>query len=195
MGSLLVRIQSFRQANPKISAFALVGRVFQGGVRVALSNYYLRGCRKGSLVSVNGRPMVSNHGEMIFDDEVRVWSNVVQAKLFTGEHGKLVVGKNSRINGAHIDASELIQIGCNVRIAPYSIIIDSDFHDIRDHFATGKSKPIIIEDDVWIATRATILKGVRIGRGSVVASGAVVTRDVPPNSVVAGIPAKVIRHL
>jgi acetyltransferase-like isoleucine patch superfamily enzyme len=54
---------------------------------------------------------------------------------------------------------------------------------------------VIIEDDVWIATRATILKGVTIGHGSVIAAGAVVTKSVPPKSIVAGVPAKVIKKI
>ncbi len=195
LSPLLIRVQSFRQANPKVSIVGLVGRAVQGGFRVALSRVYLRGCIRGALVSVNGKPMIENKGQMIFGDEVRVWSNIVQAKLFTGSDGRLLVGKNSRLNGVHIDANNLVQIGSNVRIAPYSVIIDSDFHDVKDHFATGKSAPVIIEDDVWIATRATILKGVRIAKGSVVASGAVVTHDVPPYTVVAGVPARVIKHL
>lgn len=53
---------------------------------------------------------------------------------------------------------------------------------------------IIIEDDVWIASRAIILKGVHIGRGSVVAAGAVVTKDVAPYSVVGGVPARFIKY-
>jgi acetyltransferase-like isoleucine patch superfamily enzyme len=88
-----------------------------------------------------------------------------------------------------------VTIGANVRIAPYTIILDSDFHDVIDHFSEGRSAPVVIEDNVWIATRATILKGVRIGRNSVVAAGAVVTHDVPPNTIVAGVPARVIRAI
>src|SRR5690606_1472373 len=109
--------------------------------------------------------------------------------------GKLIVGKNSRLNGVHIDARHLVSIGENVRIAPYTIILDSDFHDVKDHFSDGPAYPVYIEDNVWIATRATILKGVRIGEGSVVAAGAVVTKDIPPYSIAAGIPAKVIKRI
>lgn len=58
-----------------------------------------------------------------------------------------------------------------------------------------KAKPIVIEDKVWIGARAMILKGVRIGYGSIVAAGAVVTRDVPPYSIAAGNPAVVVKTL
>ena len=86
-------------------------------------------------------------------------------------------------------------IGENVRIAPYSIILDSDFHSVSDHFAEVEGEPIIIEDNVWITTRATILKGVTIGKGSVIAAGAVVNKDVPPYSIVGGVPAKLIKKV
>jgi acetyltransferase-like isoleucine patch superfamily enzyme len=55
-------------------------------------------------------------------------------------------------------------------------------------------KGVVIEDDCWIAANSVILDGVRIGRGSVVAAGAVVSRDVPPFSIVAGVPARVIKN-
>jgi len=54
--------------------------------------------------------------------------------------------------------------------------------------------PIIVEDDVWIGTRAMILSGVRIGQGAIIAAGAVVTKDVPPYSIVGGNPAKIIKY-
>jgi len=73
------------------------------------------------------------------------------------------------------------------------MIIDSDFHNVKDHNLDGESGEIVIEDDVWIGAKATVLKGVRIGKGAVVAVGSVVTKDVPANAIVAGIPAKVIK--
>jgi len=73
--------------------------------------------------------------------------------------------------------------------------MDSDFHDTNDLNNEGMSAPIIIGNNVWIATRAMILKGVTIGDGAVVAAGAVVTKDVKPFTVVAGVPAKLIKQL
>jgi tetrahydrodipicolinate N-acetyltransferase len=57
------------------------------------------------------------------------------------------------------------------------------------------ANPVVIEDDVLIGANAVILEGVRVGKGAVVAAGAVVTQDVPPHTVVAGIPAKVIKEI
>ncbi len=84
-----------------------------------------------------------------------------------------------------------IQIGNNVNLASFCTILGG-YHDINDPTFRSVLNPVIVDDYVWIATRATITGGVRIGRGAVVAAGAVVTRDVPPFYVVGGVPAKKI---
>lgn len=72
--------------------------------------------------------------------------------------------------------------------------MDGDNHTLLvDGVARSSSAPVVIGDGVWIGARATILKGVTIGDGAVVAAGAVVTRDVPAHSLVAGVPARVVR--
>lgn len=199
MGSLSLiksKFGNYRKNNPQRSLLQFVIDIITSGYRLFLAKLYLRKCtRIGKMVSVNGKPMINNRGEIILGDEVRVWSNIQQAKILTGKGGRLVVGRNSRLNGVHIYAGMFVSIGDNVRIAPYSIILDSDFHDINNHFADGLAKPVVIGNNVWIATRATILKGVTIGDGAVVAAGAVVTKDIPPYTVVAGVPAKVIKKL
>jgi len=162
-----------------------------------LGKWYLRKVsHKGNLLSVRGRPLIVNKGEMHLGDEVRVWSSINRAKIFVDKGAVLKVGTNSRINGVHISASYRVEIGKNVRMAPYTIIIDNDFHKVDDHFSDGGArKPIIIEDDVWITMNCMIMKGVHIGRGAVIAAGAVVTKDVPAYSVAGGVPAKVIRKI
>ena len=89
-----------------------------------------------------------------------------------------------------------ISIGNNVLIGQHVTIRDTDGHKIfsdkEEHY--DLSKPVVIKDHVWIAINATILKGVTIGENSVVAAGALVTKDVPPNCLVAGVPARVIKE-
>ena len=84
-----------------------------------------------------------------------------------------------------------VKIGDNVDIAQDDNIW-TEQHDYNSPTYASVCKPVIIEDYVWIASRATILPGVTIGKGAVVASGAVVTKDVPPLAIVAGVPAKII---
>lgn len=90
-----------------------------------------------------------------------------------------------------------ITIGNCVMIGPYTRIFTQNHrYDDPDTpmFQQGyDSKPVIIEDDVWIGANCTILPGVRIGKGSVIGAGAVVTKDIPAFSVAGGVPAKVIK--
>lgn len=90
-----------------------------------------------------------------------------------------------------VDARGEIEIGNDVVIASDSIILTAD-HDINDSCFKARYRKIKIEDRAWICTRSTILGGVTIGEGAVIAAGSVVTKNVEPYTVVGGIPAKVI---
>ena len=105
----------------------------------------------------------------------------------------IFIGNNTVINQNVIldGRGGYIRIGNNVDIAQ-EVNIWTLEHDVNDDFHNTKGGDVIIEDYVWIASRATILPNVTIGRGAVVACGAVVTKDVPSMSIVAGIPAKII---
>ena len=115
----------------------------------------------------------------------------------------LLIGTNVEINDScHIAALESITIGNYVLIASHVYISDHDHGEITAEDLLKHpnqraliSSPVIIEDDVWIGEKATILKGVTVGKGSVIAAGAVVTKDIPPYSVAAGVPARVIKTL
>lgn len=174
-----------------------ISYLISGAWRLLMAKIYLRSFKRiGRYPSVNGIPNIKNQGTVYLGDRVRIWSVFEKAKIFVGKDAILAIGHNSRINGAHIGVRHKVVIGNNVRIAPYTIILDSDFHEIGNHFSEdGKTATVTIKDNVWLATRCTILKGVTIGENSVVAAGAVVTKDVPPNTVVAGVPAKVIKHI
>jgi acetyltransferase-like isoleucine patch superfamily enzyme len=109
----------------------------------------------------------------------------------------LVIGDHVGITGSSIVCFDHISIGNNVLIGPGCSIIDTDGHSINpDERRTGFSisSPIIIEDDVFIGTKCIILKGVRIGEGSIIAAGSVVMDSVPSFTVVAGNPAQKYRR-
>jgi len=89
-----------------------------------------------------------------------------------------------------VDIADLVMIGPNVNIITAGHPLEPS-----KRRAYVEAKPIVIQKNVWIATGATILGGVTVGENSVVGAGAVVTKDVPPNSFVAGVPAKLIRSL
>ena len=104
----------------------------------------------------------------------------------------LEIGANTRINrDCCLDARARITIGANVSISPQVAILTGQ-HDVRSPDFTFVTAPVRIDDNVFVGTRATIMPGVSIGRGAVVAAGAVVTRDVAPYTIVGGVPARPI---
>jgi len=118
-----------------------------------------------------------------------------------GDNAYVIIRKNAALylgggyinSNAQIVCSQRITIGNGVAIADGVLIRDCDDHDIQ-YEGYQKTAPVVIGDHVWIGQRATILKGVTIGDNAIVAAGAVVTRDVPANALVGGVPAKVIRE-
>ncbi len=128
-----------------------------------------------------------------------VGENVVVEQPFHCDYGKNIhIGNNAfaNYNVTILDVSP-VHIGNNVLIAPH-VLITTVGHPLSPKARLKglcTHKPIVIEDNVWIGGHVTILPGVRIGKNSVVAAGAVVNKDVPANVVVAGVPARVIRTL
>jgi hypothetical protein len=106
---------------------------------------------------------------------------------------RLNLGGGYANQGVAITCFEEISIGRDIAIGPEVMIRDSDSHLITGS-ARGSTAPIRIGDRVWIGARAMILKGVTIGDGAIVAAGAVVTKDVEAGTLVAGVPARYVRH-
>ena len=140
--------------------------------------------------------------------------------IFETETGKVEIGNNVNIGGAIIISKSHIKIGDDVTMAWDIVLYDHDSHAIdwehrsndnaqcyTDFTNNGgnktvnkdwnhvKTKPIVIEDKVWIGFGVTVLKGVTIGEGAVVGAKSVVTKDVPAWTVVAGNPAKVVKYI
>jgi acetyltransferase-like isoleucine patch superfamily enzyme len=142
-------------------------------------------------------------------------NSVLRGQLLIFPHGgKISIGQDCYLgDGSRIWSGESVEIGSRVFISHNVNIHDNNAHSIDPqlrykHFleimSTGHprentvgivSQPIIIEDDVWIGFNSIILKGVKIGRGAIVAAGSVVTKDVPEFSIVAGNPAKVVKNI
>lgn len=106
--------------------------------------------------------------------------------------GKVEIGDGSVIGfDCILDGRERIMIGREVNLSSQAALWTLQ-HDHRDPEFTSVGGPIVIKDRAWISFRATVLPGVTVGEGAVVAAGAVVTRDVPDYAIVAGVPARVI---
>lgn len=105
---------------------------------------------------------------------------------------KIYIGNGTHINsGVLLDGRGGLKIGNNVSIS-FNVAIVTGSHDIQTKRFDGRFLPIEVEDNVWIGVNATILQNVKIGKGAVVAAGAVVVKDVEQYTIVGGVPAKVI---
>lgn len=172
----------------------LIGRSSRYAWELATARVYLRAADTlGPHARTLGRPRIQNLGRLEIGAPALLRSINVPVELGTGPDGTLRIGDGVRLNyGVSIYAERAVTIGHHVRIGPYVMIVDTDFHEhlARDQRQPGL--PVVIEDDVLIGAKASVLKGVRIGRGAIVGVAAVVTRDVEPFSIVAGVPAKVV---
>lgn len=141
----------------------------------------------------NGRSTI-----LRMDDQAQL---IVKGKFQAYYGADIICFKNSKLtlesgfinSDVKIRCFESISIGAGAKIAHDVTIMDGDGHLI-DYEGYVPIKPIVIENHVWIGTKAVILKGVHIGEGAIVAAGSVVTRDVPPHTLVAGNPARVIKE-
>jgi acetyltransferase-like isoleucine patch superfamily enzyme len=97
--------------------------------------------------------------------------------------------------GVRIGSAHEIIIGDNCMMAHGAYLTDSDWHDVYNRIAIGKTAPIKIENNVWVGDSAIVCKGVTIGENSIIGAGAVVINSVPPNCIAAGNPAKVVKQL
>ena len=105
------------------------------------------------------------------------------------------IGKRVFINaGCQFQDQGGITIGDDVLVGPQTIIATLNHDPVPEKRGGMIPKPVVIEDKVWLGARVTICPGVTIGEGAIVGAGAVVTKDVPPRTVVAGVPAKVIKQ-
>lgn len=153
----------------------------------------------GNNVTIDDNSLVDGRGGdgvgLVLEDDVIINRNcMLQAKTGAIRLGRrTTIGSNSVIvsmSGVELGESVLVAGGCYISAGTYHIGDTS--RAVMDQGAYSKG-PIIIGDHVWIGTGAIILDGVTVGKGAVIGAGAVVTKDVPEQAIVAGIPAKVLK--
>lgn len=151
--------------------------------------------RVGKRCRTVGRPRILNEGTIEIGDDVTLCSEPLPVEI-AARGGALVIGDRAFINyGTSICATGSLRIGARALIGPYVMIVDTSFHDLHERAKVPAPKPVEIEDDVFIGAKATVLPGVRVGRGAVIAAAAVVHRDVEPFTVVAGNPAVIVKRI
>lgn len=164
--------------------------------------------------TVFGHPSLLQPVQLVGEGEIhfigRVTIGVFPSPYFLNGFGyiearnpgaRVTIGTGTWINNNFVAISEHkgITIGKNVIIGPFVEIYDSNFHGLeadRRHLSSPEeAAEVVIEDNVFIGSNVTVLKGVTIGRDSVIAHGSLVTRDIPPGVVAGGRPANVFRSL
>jgi galactoside O-acetyltransferase len=184
----------FHEVIAYIEAFV---RALPGGTGMLARRFWyrLRFRRAGKISIARGCEFVSPES-MRFDGAVGIGAG----SFFAADGGSIEVGDNAAFNtGVHINASigGAIVIGQWCIIGPNVVMRTAghNYGDTRQFIRQQghKAANIRIDDDVWIGANAVILGGVHIGQGAVVGAGAVVTKDVPPLAIAAGVPAKVIK--
>jgi acetyltransferase-like isoleucine patch superfamily enzyme len=162
------------------------------GKQRARADWYLRKCKAvGAQATMLGRPTV-DASDMEVGDHFKIWSTHKRT-LVTG-WGKLRIGDRVFLNnGVFLACCKEITIGDDVAIANEDYITDSDSHGVEGR--PVREEAVHIGNGAWIGARAIILPGVTIGNRALVAAGAVVTKDVPDDTLVGGNPARIIRPL
>ena len=192
----VIRELDFKQTKLK-SCYLRIGKSIDTGIRLRLDVPR----KKEIIVSIGDHSIVG--GEFIFESN----------------KGEVFIGNNTFIGGCSIISRSKITIGNYVQIAWGTYLYDHNAHstdfrlrreDIEKEFSSlslgnsdtenknwdiVKSCPIVIEDDVWIGMNTIILKGVTVGRASIIGAGSVIRKSVPPFCIVCGNPAKVVKFL
>ncbi len=158
------------------------GHLLDRAAGILRAQFLLRGAGLGRHVYAGRGLLVDGDGDVILGDRVALHGGIVASALSCARGARLEIGAESIFNyGVRIDARAFIMIGARCRFG--SMVYISD---------TGRngSRGVVVEDDVWLAHGAIIEPGVRVGAGSVVSAGSVVTSDVPPASMAVGNPAR-----
>lgn len=189
-------------------------RPFVGAIEkinmILYTGYRMRGFRQFGLTSrirpkfnvLIGEKYISVGEECYFGKDVQLTAtDAFEGQVFTPS---ITIGNNCSIHDyAHVTAINCIRIGNNVRTGK-NVLITDNAHGASDptlldiapnHRPLYSKGPVIIEDNVWIGAKSSIMPGVTIGRGAIIGAGSVVTKDVPAYALAAGNPARVIKMM
>ncbi len=172
----------------------LVRKAVRFGTASVTAPYYLRDCdRVGARARTPyGAPVVENRGRIDIGDDAQIISRFAPVVLATGPRAALTIGDGVIINfGCELSAERAVTLGDRVSLGPYVRIAD---HDDAADAHPGEPAEVEIGDDVWLAARVRVLKGSRIGAGTVVTAGSVVSGELPAGVVAGGSPARVLRR-
>ena len=146
-------------------------------------------------VRLFGRVRVRGGGEVELGQSVTIVGDIVPVEFVSHQGARISIGDHSFINyGSSISAYKHVEIGRHCFLGHYTLIVDRNEHGVEQRELAPPPAPVIIEDHVWIGSRAIILPGISIGHHSVIGAGSVVAKDVAANCLVVGNPARVVRR-
>ncbi|MCP5068598.1 MAG: acyltransferase [bacterium] len=166
------------------SAFAVARFQLAPGARLAIGPGAATERRPGWL-----NFLVHEGGEIVVEEGAWLRTEVAPVTLVAYPGGRLVLGPESFVNGAHLSAKTEVWLGRKAQIGPNSKLYDADQHDLDDARPEGRA-PVRVGEHAWVASDVTVMKGVAIGAHSIVGARSVVNRDVPAHEFWAGSPAK-----
>ncbi len=171
-------------------------RLPQLGMEVIRGMFYRRHFVSSGRMRIKGRIRILRQRARIEAGRCIIWPGVkfdMEGPL-DGPPARLVIGDRVTIGDrTEIHVGKQVIIGDRVRISWDVVILDRNYHGFGGE--AEKMADVVIEEDAWIGCRVVILPGVTIGRGAIVAAGAVVTRDVPPFHIVGGNPARTLKKI
>ena len=203
--SIIANIQKLKFRNIYFMLFA-PGKRSKESVILAYGRFFY-GLKSSSAVNIDQGSLILNSDfskpnpfmgilKMYENSEINVENHFVIYAPFhivINQNAKLNLGSGYINRNAKIRCLEEITFGKNVAIGEDFTILDSDAHIIKGK-ENETTQTTVIGDNVWIGINVTVLKGVHIGEGAVIAAGAVVTRNIPMGVLAGGVPAKVIRE-
>ena len=168
-----------------------------------------RHVKYGKNLHILGSIMIRGKGSIEIGDNVTINSCIdanpiggdTKTVFYIPKEGKLIIGNNVGISNTAIYSEKCVKIGNNVRIGNSCKIYDSNFHSLVLKERLGEKKegvkksPVVLEDGVFIGAHSIILKGVTIGKNSIVGAGSVVVKDIPANEIWGGNPAAFIKDI
>ena len=171
-------------------------KIWRSGIIYYWSWIFSRSCQHvGTGLQILNKCQLSVSGKMEVGNNFYVRShkyNPVEISVSSG--ACLKIGDDTFLNqGVRIACSKEIYIGNNCLIGDECVILDTDYHAAPNGIV--KTAPVIIEDNVWLATRVIVIRGVTIGHGSIIGAGSVITKSIPPNTFAAGQPVRIIKSL
>jgi len=189
--------------------YSLINKIY-----VSFYRFYLKfvGVLCGRNLKIHGLPYILSHGrgKIVLGDNLTLSSGEIANPIglnhrciirTIGKEAEIWIGNEVGISGSTLLARNKIIISDGVLIGANCTIVDSDFHPLdpiqrRKMQTEGiESKPILLEENVWLGMNVIVLKGVTIGKNTIVGAGSVVVKSLPPNVIAAGNPAKVIRNI